>query len=119
MTQLVLIIGRGEGGKIVLAFKQRGHLEYARLIERVRVMIHVAVFEGRADFGAMDTVLVGLGLGLVARVEIRRGLVYFEHANVARQQTVDSLAQIVHGNGVDQREPRYLRERVDAGVSAS
>ena len=57
----------------MLPFKQRCQLENARLIQRIGIVIYVTMREGRTDLGAVDAVFVGLGEGLIARVEIRSG----------------------------------------------
>ena len=43
----------------------------------------------------------------------------FQHADIARQQAIHRLLEIVNGNGIGQGERRHLRQRVDAGVGAS
>src|SRR5574340_743780 len=62
----IALVGGGEGGEIVLAFKDGRQPDHVRDVERVRVVMHVAVFPRRACRLARDTVFVSLRFRAVA-----------------------------------------------------
>lgn len=83
------------------------------------MMMHVAALERQADLTAYNSVLVGLGGGVITRMEIESSLANVEDANVWGKKSVHGPAKIVGRNRVRDIESRYLTERVDSGVGAA
>ncbi len=84
-----------ESGEIVLADYGCGGCHDRCFIQRVGVVIHLASYEGRANFSAMNAVPVRLGLGRVARVEGWRCFFGRENANGGRQDVVQRPGQVI------------------------
>src|SRR5207237_1063412 len=63
-------IDRGERAEIVLPFYEAGCGDHSCFIERIRIMVHEARQEWRADVGSQNAIPVGLGIGAVTGVKI-------------------------------------------------
>ncbi len=93
--------------------------DHALFVQRVRMVIDVAGQEGRADIGAVNPVLIGLGAGRLAGVEVRCNFFYAEDADGERQHIVQRLAQIDGRNGRFDHQAGGLGQCVHTGVGAS
>lgn len=109
-------VGGGKGGEIVLAHEQRGGGRHAVFVERIRMMMNVASFEGRTDLAAKHAILVRLGESLAAGVKGGIGFGGRKHADLPRQQPVQRAAEIVHGNRIREVEGGDLRQGVNTRV---
>ena len=65
-------IDGGEAGEVMLAFNERGGLDHARFIERIRMVVNIARLEWRANCSSIDVVAVSFGDSRASRMEIRR-----------------------------------------------
>jgi hypothetical protein len=100
----------------VLALVNAGQRGEAVPVEFEWVVMDVGALPRRADLVAVDAVLVGLGDGVVARVEAGVGLFDVRDADRCGQQAVDRAAEIIAGDRVGEQHGRDLRFSVDAGV---
>ena len=85
----VAIVHGRKGGEIMLALKDARGVDHPRFIERIWVVMHIAIFEGRADFRAEKRVAIGLGHGVETRVEIHVDFFGIKNAYGGREQAID------------------------------
>ena len=78
-------IDGGKGGEVVLAGDERGGLLHGVLIQRIGVVGDVAGKEGWNDVAAPDAVVVALGAGGVAGMEVFGHLFDGEDADGRRE----------------------------------
>jgi len=75
--------------------------------------------EGRDDAATEDAVVVGLGLGVPASVEVGAELEGFDDADGGGKQRIAGALELGGGEGGVRFEMSDLAEGVDAGVGAS
>jgi len=80
----------GEAGEVVFAFHQRGGLDHARFVERVRMVVDVSSLEWRANCSTIDVVAVSFGDSRAARVEFGRHFFGGKNAYRARKYVIQS-----------------------------
>ena len=103
----------------MLAGEEGGSSDHGRFVERVGVVVDIAPEKRGADFFSPDPVLIGLGYGLEARMEVWGALFDPCDSNVVREEAVQCLAQVAGGNRVSEVESGTNGESVDARVSAA
>lgn len=113
------LVGGGESREVVFAFKQQGCFRHASFVERIRMMVHVAALEGRADLFAENAVFVSLRNGVMTGMKTLVNLLGGEYADLPWQQAVHSAAEIFQWNGVFQGECSHLAQGVHACVGSS
>ena len=88
------------------------------LIERKRIMQHVAPQHGRDDFAAIQTIAINFAAGRPARVEVRADLLGCGDANGGRQKGVQGTLKFARGKRRLRAKAADLAQRVDARVGA-
>ena len=103
----------------MLAGDEGGGLLHGVFIERIGVVGDVAGEEGRNDVAAPDAVVIALGAGGVAGVEIVGHFFDGEDSDGGGKTVVEHDADVGGGNGAGGVKGCDLGERVDAGIGAS
>ena len=81
--------------------------------------MNVSRHKRRADAGPKESILVGLGLSGVARMEFRRSLFHLDYANRNRQSVIKRVQQVFSRYRTLKRKARDLCERVDSSIRSS
>src|SRR5690349_8740822 len=85
----VAVIGSGEATEVELAFENRRGLQKSLLVHWIRMMVHIPPLKGRAHLAAMESVLVGFGNGVEARMKVASNFFDTRDTNVWRKQPVE------------------------------
>ena len=89
------------------------------LIERKRIVQHVALLKRWNNLPAVDAVLVGLGQGIPTRLEIGTLLFAAQHADGRRQQRVEGAQKLLRRKARLRLETGGLGQRVHARIRAT
>jgi hypothetical protein len=107
-AQRVARVGSGERREIVLAFHQANQARHRFHVERVRMMVNVAILERRAHFPTPDPILIRLGQSVVPRVKIQRSVARIQYPDGGGQQPVHGLPQVCRRYRVGDGKRRHL-----------
>ncbi len=95
-----------------------GRRHHRFLIQRVRVVIHVARQQWRADIAAVNAISIGFPPRRFARMKIGRRIFRLQHPDRRRQEVIQRHYQVARGNRRSQFARRYLRQRMHSGIGA-
>ncbi len=100
LARIIAFIGAAKSSEVVLANQARRSLDHGSFVEWIGMVVDVTTEKWWAHLFAPDPVLISLGYSLEAGMEVLSALQYLRDPDIARQEAVERLAQVIGGNWI-------------------
>src|SRR5690349_4106324 len=115
----LLRIDGGEGGEIVLAHDLSRGGGHGSLVQRIRMVVHVAREERGTDGAAINAIAVSLGASRLAGVEIRSDFFNANDTYRRGKDVIQSNDEVLRWDWIGNGTGGDLGQGMDAGVGTS